>query len=117
MIQAGLAGEIVVLIVSPQNGATDTENGFFIWDSTSLFKAGTASPVAVVTDGGNGYTLPPVVTIYGGSGSGATAVAEIESGAVSLVRVTSPGSGFLSTDSAILLFNDGTRRSAVGVGN
>jgi hypothetical protein len=117
LISSGLASAIVALIVSPQIGATAPDDGYFIWDGINLFKAGTVSPVAVLTDGGNGYTTPPGVTIYGGSGAGATAIAKVDLGAVSEIIVTNPGSGYLVTDSAILLFNDGVRRSAVGVGN
>lgn len=53
-----------------------------------------------VTSGGSGYLLPPLVDITGGSGSNATAVAQIdyETGAVTNVVVTCPGEGYAADD-------------------
>jgi len=45
----------------------------------------------VVTNGGSGYTVPPVVTITGGGGTGAMATAQIASGRVTGIYITSPG--------------------------
>jgi FtsP/CotA-like multicopper oxidase with cupredoxin domain len=47
-----------------------------------------------ITGGGSGYTVAPVVTITGGGGTGATAIAAITAGAVSSITVTSVGSGY-----------------------
>ena len=47
----------------------------------------------VVDSQGEGYTEPPVVTITGGGGAGATAVATIGDGKVSKITVTNQGSG------------------------
>ena len=49
-----------------------------------------------VNNGGNGYTLAPVVTISGGGGSGATAAATISGGVVTTVNILTPGSGYTS---------------------
>lgn len=46
--------------------------------------------------GGSGYTSPPTVTISGGGGSGATAVAIIQGGAVKAAVITANGSGYTS---------------------
>ena len=46
--------------------------------------------------GGTGYTTVPNISITGGGGSGATAVANISNGSVVGVVVTSPGSGYTS---------------------
>ena len=53
-----------------------------------------------VTSGGSGYLLPPLVDITGGSGSNATAVAQVdyETGAVTNVVVTCPGEGYAADD-------------------
>jgi hypothetical protein len=117
MIQAGISGTTVAVIVSPQIGATDTANGFFIWDGTNLFRAGTVSPVTVITDGGHNYTSAPSVSVFGGSGTGAAFTAEVVDGSVSQVKATAPGIGYLSTDSAILVFSGGGQgTSAYGLG-
>ena len=49
-----------------------------------------------ITGGGSGYTVAPVVTITGGGGTGATAIATITAGAVTDITVTSVGSGYTS---------------------
>lgn len=53
-----------------------------------------------VTSGGSGYLLPPLVDITGGSGSNATAVAQVdyETGAITNVVVTCPGEGYAADD-------------------
>ena len=59
-----------------------------------------------VTSGGSGYLLPPLVDITGGSGSNATAVAQIDydTGAVTNVIVTCPGEGYASGDTLSVSF-------------
>jgi len=52
-----------------------------------------------VTFGGNGYSSPPTVTIFGGGGSGATAHANLSGGVVTSILVDNPGSGYSSTPS------------------
>ena len=47
-----------------------------------------------ITTGGTGYTSEPTVTLTGGGGTGATAIAGITAGAVSSVTITNPGSGY-----------------------
>lgn len=51
----------------------------------------------VVTDGGTGYTSVPTVTITGGNGSGAAAVANVTGGKVDAIYITSFGSGYTET--------------------
>jgi autotransporter-associated beta strand protein len=53
-----------------------------------------------VTNGGSGYIDTPIVTLTGGSGVGATAIAQINyaTGVVTNLVVTSPGSGYASSD-------------------
>jgi hypothetical protein len=50
----------------------------------------------VVSNGGSGYTSAPTVTLSGGGGSGATAVATNSGGAVTAITITNPGSGYTS---------------------
>ena len=61
---------------------------------------GTTDPATLainLSGGGKGYVTPPAVSITGGGGSGATAVATIANGMVTGVVVSSPGSGYTST--------------------
>ncbi|HUP78630.1 MAG TPA: hypothetical protein VM260_08670, partial [Pirellula sp.] len=50
-----------------------------------------------VLDGGEGYAVPPKVTISGGGGSGATAMAQISKGIVTGFTITNAGIGYTGT--------------------
>jgi hypothetical protein len=67
-------------------------------------RGGTVSPNIKVTNGGTGYVTPPAVTIGGGSGGGATAVATVAAGTVTNVYLTNPGSGYLASDVLTVTF-------------
>jgi hypothetical protein len=47
-----------------------------------------------IMDGGYGYINPPAVTITGGGGSGAMAVALVSAGRVTAIQITNTGSGY-----------------------
>jgi hypothetical protein len=49
---------------------------------------------ATITDGGYGYTTPPVVRIIGGGGSGAVATATVSNGVVTGITILNAGSGY-----------------------
>lgn len=57
--------------------------------------------------GGTEYTAAPAITISGGGGSGATAIANILDGVVVSVTVTNPGSGYTSNPTITLSENSG----------
>ena len=63
-----------------------------------------------LTDPGEGYILPPAVTISGGSGRRATAIAQLdyEAGCVTNVIVTCPGEDFEENDVVTVTFLSGT---------
>jgi hypothetical protein len=79
-------------IASPTHGPQGTT-----WPG-SLGGIDPATSSVTVTVGGAGYVNPPTVTLSGGSGTGATAVAKIAGGVVSSVVITSPGSGYSASD-------------------
>jgi hypothetical protein len=68
------------------------------WDDWAQgFRTLTGAVGAItLTAGGTGYTTAPTVTISGGGGNGATAVAIVTNGAVTGVQVTNAGSGYSS---------------------
>lgn len=68
-----------------------------------------------VTAGGTGYTSAPTVAITGGGGTGATATAQIQDGAVTGVTITNPGSGYTSAPSVALSGGGGTGAAATAV--
>jgi len=55
-----------------------------------------------VTDGGSGYTEPPVVTVVDGGGTGATAVALVANGMVTQINVVATGSGYTSPPEVVI---------------
>ena len=75
----------------------DPNKGLFDWNGVSLISVGSVGSIAITNPGIN-YTSVPNVTITGGGGSNATAVASITtgSGGVQSIQVTSGGSGFTS---------------------
>ena len=65
-----------------------------------------------VTDGGSGYTLPPTVTLNGGGGTGATAVAILDGDAVGSVVPTAHGTSYTSQPTVTLSGGSGTGATA-----
>ncbi len=66
-----------------------------------------------VTVGGSGYSGTPLVDITGGGGTGATATATVTNGVVTGVTLTSPGTGYTSAPSAVLISGAGAAASSV----
>jgi hypothetical protein len=86
----------------------DQNNGYWLWDGTNLYTAGTASPEVTLTNGGQNYTSPPTITVYtNGAGTGAAFSAIVENGAVTQVTCTDPGSGYAVDDMIVLFFTGG----------
>jgi formylglycine-generating enzyme required for sulfatase activity len=65
-----------------------------------------------IKNGGSGYTTAPTVTISGGGGTGATAVATVDGDRVTEVALTNPGSGYTSAPSVIFSGGGGSGASA-----
>ena len=77
---------------------------------TQIFSAPTGNGVtAIAVTGGTGYTSPPLVTISGGGGKYATAVANIDaSGNLTSITVTNPGVDYTSAPTVTLAGGGGT---------
>lgn len=85
-------------------------DAYWIWDGTSLFGPGTLSPQVTLTNPGlgSGYGSTPTVTAYGGTGSGATFLATLDSqGHITDIKVTNPGSGYNHEDLVTLVITGG----------
>ncbi len=67
-----------------------------------------------ITDGGSGYTAAPIITISGGGGTGARAVATVEGGAVTGITILNPGSGYTSTPTLAIASPPFPPRQATG---
>lgn len=80
-------------------GGTIDNNGTAITVGTPLL-APTGNGIntnPTVATGGAGYIGAPMVTISGGGGTGATAVATVSNGVVTGITITNPGVGYTST--------------------
>jgi hypothetical protein len=95
-------GQAYLLIVANQT------NGYWIWDGTNLYEAGSLSPIVTLTNPGAGYQTTPSVTSSGGTGMGATFVASIANGVVTGVSIVNPGTGYLAGQTVSLIFSGGT---------
>ena len=77
--------------------AKDQTNGYWLWDGTNLFGAGSLSPIVTLTSAGQNYTSAPAINIQTtGGGTGVAIQAQIDPGtqSVNQVTVTNPGSGY-----------------------
>lgn len=98
-------GSIYLILVAQQT------NGYWLWDGTNLYTAGTLAPPVTVTDGGSNYTAP-TITATGGHGSGATFSATVTNGIIVSIKITNPGSGYQVGDTVTLSITDSTGSSA-----
>lgn len=76
-----------------------------------LAPAGSGVHSIAVASGGAGYLARPVVTLAGGGGTGAAAVANVSGGAVTSITVVNPGVGYTSAPT-VTLFGGGYSSAA-----
>ena len=92
-------------------------NGYFLWDGLLFHGAGSLSPPITFDYNGSGYTGNPAVTVFGGSGSGASVTAYVApgSGIVTDGSIVAIGSGYLANDVVGLAFSGGgpTAKTAI----
>jgi hypothetical protein len=103
-------GQQYLIIVASQT------NGYWVWDGTLLYGAGTLAPGVTLTNVGSGYSSPPTVSATGGLGTGSAFVATIANGEVTGVKITNPGSGYIATDqgNVTLVFTGGNSAGSQG---
>ncbi len=108
-------GNVDGIFIYP-GGATINDGGFNIVDNMPLLApTGYGVSAIAVGNGGSGYIGAPLVSISGGTGSGATAIAQMNftAGTITNILVTSPGSGYGSGDSLTVSFIGGGGSGAV----
>ncbi len=94
-------GSSYVIITAAQT------NGYWLWDGVFFYGAGSISPVLTLTSTGSGYFGTPTVTVFGGSGTGASVAAVVSSNLVTSLTVVAKGSGYVATDVIGLAFSGG----------
>jgi len=82
-------------------------NGFWLWDGTNLYSAGTLGPDVTINNNGASYTSAPTVTTFGGSGSGGTFSVILQDNFVQQISVINPGHNYSNVDAAVLVFSGG----------
>lgn len=98
-------------------GATIDTNGKDITIAQPLLAPdGNGLSSIAVASGGAGYIDTPIVTITGGTGTGAQAVANVSGGVVTGFTITNPGTGYSSGDvlTATLIGGGSTTAATVG---
>ncbi len=94
--------------------STVNANGFNITIAEPLLApTGNGLATVPVTAGGTGYLGAPLVTVTGGGGTGATAIATVSGGVVTGITITNPGINYTSAPTIALLGGGGT---GAGVG-
>lgn len=84
-----------------------TVNGYWLWNGSLLFQAGTLGPIVTIVNAGAGYASAPTITAFGGSGSGATFSATVSGGSLTNIAITNPGSGYQPNDQVQLYITGG----------
>lgn len=88
--------------------AKDQTNGYWLWDGTNLFTAGTLGPTSTITNSGSNYTSAPTITLQTtGAGSGAVLTGTVLNGSLVKVTTTTPGSGFAIVDLVVATVQGG----------
>lgn len=88
--------------------AKDQTNGYWLWDGTLLYTAGTIGPTVTVDNAGENYSSQPTITLQTtGAGTGTAFTAQLLNGSISQINVTNPGSGFAVGDFAALNIQGG----------
>ena len=90
-------------------------NGYWLWDGTFLYTAGTLAPNVNIQNNGSGYTSAPTITAYGGRGSGAAFQATVNGGLVTGISITSIGQGYQVNDVVALAFSGGGSAGSTAV--
>lgn len=83
-------------------------NGYWVWDGSILYGAGTLAPGVTITSNGSGYQTIPTVTATGGSGFGAVFTASIGGGLLTGITIVNPGHNYVAGDSVTLVISGGT---------
>jgi len=86
-------------------------------DIAPTFAAANSIGSINVSAGGTGYTSAPTVALTGGGGTGATATAVVDGGAVIGVTITNPGTGYTSTPTVTFTGGAGSGAAATAVRN
>lgn len=82
-------GNQFIIIVAKQ------KNGYFAWDGSVFYQAGTIAPLVQVTNSGLNYTSQPTIILETtGSGVAPTFSATLNNDVIEQINVLTPGSGF-----------------------
>jgi len=97
----GLSG----VTVGSAGGIINNAGNWIQIDQNLLAPTGNGLASISLTNGGSGYIGAPVVQISGGGGTGATAIAQIDTntGSITNILVTSAGSGYTSAPTVTLV--------------
>jgi hypothetical protein len=98
-VQVEDMGSYQVVVSNAYGSVTSSVAGLFVVHSAVITAVVTNGFVvhAVITDGGYGYYVPPIVRVVGGGGNGAEILAVVSNGVVTGVAVLNAGFGYTDT--------------------
>lgn len=105
-----------------RGGAVIDTQGYDVKNSAPLLGASgkgiyPAGGALTVTAGGSGYLSAPMVTVTGGSGSNAMAIATVSNGIISSITMTCPGENYRAGDVVSFTFSGGGAAISAAVFN
>jgi autotransporter-associated beta strand protein len=112
----GEAADAGRIFIGAEGGIIDTDGYDVVISEPLRALTGMGLPNIPLLNSGDGYEGAPVVQITGGSGKGATAVANVAGGKVTDITVTNPGSGYQSSDSLTISLVGGGASSDATIG-
>jgi autotransporter-associated beta strand protein len=119
-LQAGLLGSLLIdntinsinvynggLIVDTQGNGTAISGNLSGTNGNGIYANSGGGVITVPSNNGSGYIGAPLVTVSGGSGTGAMAIANVSNGAITGVVLTNPGQGYQAGDTVSFTFAGG----------
>ncbi|MDB6170915.1 MAG: sorting protein [Chthoniobacteraceae bacterium] len=101
-----------------QGGAKiDTNNQNITIAQPLLAPDGSGVSSIALSDGGSGYINAPIIRLIGGTGTGATAVANVINGVLSDIVITNPGTGYVPGDTLSAVVEGGGATTSATLGN
>ena len=103
------AQPVVGFSSAPPGGVTATGIASVSYEYPGCKGKSGVIPTILITNAGCGYTEPPMITVYGGGGTGFAATTGISTaGSIQSIRVTNGGSGYSSAPTVTIGNTSGT---------
>ncbi len=113
-VKPALIHDITAAYVYGEGAVIDDGGNVIQITQPLIAPTGSGVSLIAVTAGGAGYVDTPIVTISGGGGTGAAALATVAGGVVTGITVMNPGTGYTSAPTVTLMGGGTTNAATVG---